>query len=181
MCGISLRALHYAFVISWITFTEMSHILKRSCTFVWVLCDHLVDVTHYVFIFQWMIATDGLYILKQRFALVRVTGWWISNIRTVCHVCGDPFQISGNVFGIQDLFMRLGSCSAKTSNKWLRSNVYSECLHLISLTGTWMPFWDDVILIWYHYILICTLVTIFNWRSNGVLTRITITRNSEYR
>ena len=27
----------------------------------------------------------------------------------------------------------------------------------------WVPFWSDVILIWYHYTVICTFVTIFNW------------------
>ena len=39
---------------------------------------------------------------------MRVTSWWISYIRFACHVCGTPFQMSSNVSGIQDLFMRLG-------------------------------------------------------------------------
>ena len=33
----------------------------------------------------------------------------------------------------------------------------------ICVIGAWVPLWSDVILIWYHYIVICTLVTIFNW------------------
>ena len=55
-----------------------------------------------------MIVTDGLYILTQRFVLVRVTDWWISYITAAYHVCGVHFQVSGNVYGIQDHFMRLG-------------------------------------------------------------------------
>ena len=39
--------------------------------------------------------------------------WWISYIRAVYHVCGTPSQISGNVSGILDLFVRLG-LAAKT-------------------------------------------------------------------
>ena len=37
-----------------------------------------------------------------------MTDWWISYIRAVYHVCRTPFQISGNVSGIQNLFVRLG-------------------------------------------------------------------------
>ena len=31
------------------------------------------------------------------------------------------------------------------------------------VTETWVPSWIDFILIWCHYTVICTLVTIFNW------------------
>ena len=36
-------------------------------------------------------------------------------------------------------------------------------LRLLFETGTWVPSWSDIILIWYHYIVICPLVTILNW------------------
>ena len=55
-----------------------------------------------------MIATNGLCILKQRFVWVCMTGWWVLCIRNVYHVSVAPFQISGNVFGIQGLFMHQG-------------------------------------------------------------------------
>ena len=57
---------------------------------------------------------------------------------------------------------RIG-CSAKTFNGWLPLNVFAGWLCPTCVTGTWVPSWIDVILIWYHYIVICTLVTIFNW------------------
>ena len=57
---------------------------------------------------------------------------------------------------------RIG-CSAKTFNGWLPSNVFAGWLHLMCVTGTWVPSWSDVILIWYHYIVICMLVIILNW------------------
>ena len=84
-----------------------------------------------------MIATDRLYILQQRFVWVRVADWWISCIRAVHHVYGLPFQASGNVSVIQHFFMR---------------NVWEGWLRLMCLTGTWVPSWFDVILIWYQYI-----------------------------
>ena len=37
-----------------------------------------------------------------------IGSWWISYIRAVHYVCGIPFQISGNVSDIQNLFIRLG-------------------------------------------------------------------------
>ena len=40
---------------------------------------------------------------------------------------------------------------------------WTEQYNAKRVTGTWVPSWIDVLLIWYHYILICTLVTIFNW------------------
>ena len=57
---------------------------------------------------------------------------------------------------------RIG-CSVKTFNGWLPSNVFGEWLCLMCVTGSWVPYWTAIILIWYHYIVICTLVTIFNW------------------
>ena len=46
-------------------------------------------------------------------------------------------------------------CSAKSFNAWLSL----AWLRLMCVTGT---SWSDVILIWYHYFVICTLVTIFH-------------------
>ena len=90
--------------------------------------------------------------------------WWISHIRNVQYVHGTFFQISGDVSGIRNPFMRLRiSYSAKTFNGWQPSNVFAGWLGLTFVTGTWVPSWSDAILIWYHYIIIWTLVTIFNW------------------
>ena len=55
------------------------------------------------------------------------------------------------------------SCSSKTFNRWLPWDVWIGWLHLCVM-GTWVPSWGDVILIWYHYIVICAFVTIFNWQ-----------------
>ena len=49
----------------------------------------------------------------------------------------------------------------KTFNRWLPPNVYAGWLRLTCVTGTWVPLWNDVSVIWYHYIVICTLVVIF--------------------
>ena len=68
--------------------------------------------------------------------------WWISYIKAIHYVCGVPFQISGNASDIRNLFMRLG---------------------LAVLQRDLGASWIDVIFIWYHYIVICTFVTIFNW------------------
>ena len=57
---------------------------------------------------------------------------------------------------------RIG-CSAKTFNGWLPLNVFVRWLCPTCVMGTWVSSWIDVILIWYHYIVICMLVTIFNW------------------
>ena len=57
---------------------------------------------------------------------------------------------------------RIG-CFAKTFNGWLPLNVVAWWLCPTCVTGTWVTSWVDVILIWYHYIVICTLVTILNW------------------
>ena len=54
-------------------------------------------------------------------------------------------------------------CFAKTFNGWLPLNVVAGWLCHTCVTGTWVTSWIDVILIWYHYIVICTLVTTFNW------------------
>ena len=57
---------------------------------------------------------------------------------------------------------RIG-CFAKLFNGWLPLNVIAGWLCPTCVTGTWVTSWMDVILIWYHHIVICTLVTIFNW------------------
>ena len=57
---------------------------------------------------------------------------------------------------------RIG-CFKKTFNRWVPLNVAAGWLCHTCVTGTWVTSWIDVILIWYHYIVICTLVTIFNW------------------
>ena len=93
--------------------------------------------------------------------------WWISYIRAVHYVCGTPFQISGNASDIRNLFMRLGLAVLQKLNGWLPLNVFVGWLCPTCVTGTWVPSWIDVILIWYHYIVICMLVTIFNrWLSS---------------
>ena len=90
--------------------------------------------------------------------------WWISYIRAVHYVCGTPFQISGNVSNIRNLFMHLGlTVLQKHLTDDYRWIFFVELLCPTCVTGTWVPSWVDVILIWYHYIVICTFVTIFNW------------------
>ena len=95
--------------------------------------------------------------------------WWISYIKAVHYVCGIPFQISGNASAIHILFMSIhytffrNGCSSKTFNGWLPLNVFAGWLCPTCVTGTWVPSWIDVIPIWYHYIVICTLAKTFNW------------------
>ena len=57
---------------------------------------------------------------------------------------------------------RIGSFT-KTVNGWLPLDFFAGWLCSACVTGTWVTSWIDVILIWYHYVVICTLVTIFNW------------------
>ena len=52
---------------------------------------------------------------------------------------------------------------AKTFNGWPPLNVTVGWLCPTCVMGTWVTSWIDVILIWYHDIVICTLATIFNW------------------
>ena len=52
------------------------------------------------------------------------------------------------------------SCSVKIFNGW---NVIAGWLCLMCGTETCVPSWSDVILIWYHFIVICTLLSILNW------------------
>ena len=54
-------------------------------------------------------------------------------------------------------------CFAKTFNGWLPSNVFAGWLCPTCVMRTWVTSWIDVILVWYCYIVICTLVIIFNW------------------
>ena len=89
--------------------------------------------------------------------------WWISYIRVEHYVCRTAFQISGNASDIQNLFMCLGLAVLKKhltdDHCWmfLRDGFVIRVWH-----GPWLPAWIDIP-IWYHYIVICTLVTIFNW------------------
>ena len=55
------------------------------------------------------------------------------------------------------------SYHTKTFNRWIPSNSCAGCLCLICVTGSWVSLWSDFILTWYNYVVICTLVTIFNW------------------
>ena len=55
------------------------------------------------------------------------------------------------------------SCSTKAFNGWLPLNVFAGWLCPMCVTGTWVSSWSSVIIIWYHYIVICMLATIFNW------------------
>ena len=82
--------------------------------------------------------------------------------RTLC--LWDPFSGIWQCLWHQEPFhaFRIG-CFVKTFNGWLPLNVVAECLDATCVTGTWVTSWIDVIVIWYHYIVICTLVTIFNW------------------
>ena len=90
--------------------------------------------------------------------------WWIWYIRAVHYVCGTPFQISGNASDIRNLLMCLGfAVLQKTFNGWTPLHVFAGWLCPTCATGTWVISWIDVILIWYQYIVICTLVAIFNW------------------
>ena len=57
---------------------------------------------------------------------------------------------------------RIG-CSAKAVNGWLPLKVFARWLCPMCVAGTWVSSWSDVIIISYHYIVICTLVTIVNW------------------
>ena len=93
--------------------------------------------------------------------------WWISYIRAVHYVCGTPFQISGNVSDIRNFFTRLGLAVLQKHSMmtagWFPLHVFARWLCPMCVMGTWISSWDDVILIWYHYVVICTLVTILNW------------------
>ena len=86
--------------------------------------------------------------------------------RTLCS--WDPFSdIWQCLWHPEPFHAFMIGCSAKTFNGWLPLNVFAEWLCPTCVTGTWVSYWIDVILIWYHYIAICTLVTIFNWWLSG--------------
>ena len=89
--------------------------------------------------------------------------WWINTLEPYTMLVG-PFSDIWQCLWHPEPFhaFRIG-CSAKTFNGWLPLNVFAGWLCPTCVTGTWVPSWIDVILIWYHYIVICTLVTIFNW------------------
>ena len=156
MCGMSLDVLYYVIALWWIASTEISHILRWSCSFVWV-CVAIWWTLCIVYLFpsEWKPLVGYAYLNKGSFEWV--WPWWVSYIRAVYHVCGTPFQILGNVSGIRDLFMRLGLAvlRKKTFARFASSYVCDRKLGFL--------------LEWRHsnlipYITICTFVTIFNWR-----------------
>ena len=76
----------------------------------------------------------------------------------------DPFSdIWHHLWHLEPFHAFRIGCFAKIFNGWLPLNVFAGWLCPACVTGTWVTSWIDVILIWYHYIVICTLVTIFNW------------------
>ena len=92
-------------------------------------------------------------------SLVNIIHW----SRTLC--LWDPFSDIWQCLWHPEPFhaFRIG-CFAKTLNGWLLGLLnFAGWLCPTCVTGTWVTSWIDVILIWYHYIVICTLVTIFNW------------------
>ena len=113
------------------------------------MCGISLDVLHYAF--------------KQSFVWAHMTDYYIWYIRAIDHVCGALFwYLAASLhpgpfhgFGI--------SCFVKACNKWLPSIIYTRWLHVKCVTRARVPLWGDVILIWYHYIVICKLVTVSNW------------------
>ena len=91
-------------------------------------------------------------------SLVDIIHW----SRTLC--LWDPFSDIWQCLWHPEPFhaFRTG-CFAKAFNGWLPLNVVAGWLCPTCVTGIRLTFWIDVILIWYHYIVIGTLVTIFNW------------------
>ena len=82
--------------------------------------------------------------------------------RTLC--LWDPFSdIWQCLWHPQPFHAFIIGSFAKTFNGWLPLNVVARWLCPTCVRGTSVTSWIDVILIWYHYIVICTLVTIFNW------------------
>ena len=94
----------------------------------------------------------------QTDSLVDIIHW----SHTICF--WDPFSDIWQCLWHREPFdaFRIG-CFAKLFNGWLPLNVIAGWLCPTCVMGTWVTSWIDVILIWYHYIVICTLVTIFNW------------------
>ena len=94
----------------------------------------------------------------QTDSLVDIIHW----SRTLC--LWDPFWGIWQCLWHPEPFhaFRIG-CFVKRFNGWLPLNIVAEWLGATCVTGTWVSSWIDVILIWYHYTVICTLVAIFNW------------------
>ena len=155
MCDMSLDVLYYVIVLWWIASTEMSHIFKWSCSFVWV-CVAIWWTLCIVYVFpsEWKPLVGYAYLNKGSFEWVSPTGGYHT---LEPYFCGTPFQILGNVSGIRDLFMRLGLAvlRKKMFARFASSYVCNRKLGFL--------------LEWRHsnlipYITICTFVTIFNWR-----------------
>ena len=100
---------------------------------------------------------------SQRWIIRTQVHWWISYIRAVRYVCGRLLDIWQCLWHPEPFHVFRIGCSAKTFNGWLPLNVFAGWLCPTCVTAAWVPSWIEVILIWYHYIVICTLVTILNW------------------
>ena len=100
---------------------------------------------------------------SERWIIRTQVHWWISYIRAVRYVCGPLLDIWQCLWHPEPFHAFRIGCSAKTFNGWLPLNVFAGWLCPTCMTATWVPSWIEVILIWYHYIVICTLVTILNW------------------
>ena len=109
-----------------------------------------------------MIATDWFHILKQRFVWACMIDYWILYIRVVHHVCWTPFLISGSVSGIQDLFMHLQLAVLRRYLTGDYRQMFTQDFCYMCDRGLSAPQeWHHSNL--YRYIVICTLVTVFNW------------------
>ena len=85
--------------------------------------------------------------------------------RTLC-LWGTFSDIWQRLWHLEPFHVFRIGCSAKIFNRWLPGWLCPTCV-----TATWVPSWINVILIWYHYIVICTFtictLAIFNsWLSS---------------
>ena len=98
---------------------------------------------------SWVIHTDSL---------VDIIHWR----RTLC--LWDPFSDMWQCLWHPEPFHAFRiHCFAKPLNRWLTLIDFAGWFCPTCVRGTWVTSWIDVILIWYNYIVICTLVTILNW------------------
>ena len=97
--------------------------------------------------FECMWPTDGYHTLQPYATVVKVLLRYLAMSLT----------------DIQPLFICLGLAVLQKHLTGDYHHVWTGWLHLCVM-GTWVPSWGDVILIWYHYIVICAFVTIFNWQ-----------------
>ena len=98
---------------------------------------------------SWVIHTDSL---------VDIIHWR----RTLC--LWDPFSDMWQCLWHPEPFHAFRiHCFAKPLNRWLTLIDFAGWFCPTCVRGTWVTSWIYVILIWYNYIVICTLVTILNW------------------